>query len=101
MKILALDTSSKICSVSILEDTNIIIEKHSDDEKTHSQKLMPLVDKLFKESNIQLKDINLLSCCIGPRLFYRSSNWIGNSQRIGTGVRKATHSCGYLNGVSL
>ena len=75
MKILALDTSSKICSVSILEDTNIIIEKHSDDEKTHSQKLMPLVDKLFKESNIQLKDINLLSCCIGPRLFYRSSNW--------------------------
>ena len=64
MKILALDTSSKICSVSILEDTNIIIEKHSDDEKTHSQKLMPLVDSLFKESDINLQDVNLLSCCI-------------------------------------
>ena len=30
MKILAVDTSSKICSVCILEDNNILIEKHND-----------------------------------------------------------------------
>lgn len=64
MKILALDTSSKICSVCLLEDKNLIMEKHNDDEKTHSQKLMPLVDNLFKESDINLQDLNLLSCCI-------------------------------------
>lgn len=64
MKILALDTSSKICSVCLLEDRNLIMEKHNNDEKTHSQKLMPLVDSLFKESNINLQDVNLLSCCI-------------------------------------
>lgn len=75
MKILAIDTSSKICSVSILEDKNLIMEKHNDDEKTHSQKLMPLIDELFKECNLSLKDINLLSCCIGPRFFYWLENW--------------------------
>lgn len=64
MKILALDTSSKICSVCLLEDRNLIMEKHNNDEKTHSQKLMPLVDSLFKESDINLQDVNLLSCCI-------------------------------------
>lgn len=69
MKILAIDTSSKICSVSILEDRKLIKEKHNDDEKTHSQKLMPLVDEIFRECNLNLKDINLLSCCIGPGSF--------------------------------
>lgn len=72
MKILAIDTSSKICSVSILEDKNLILEKHNDDEKTHSQKLMPLVDEIFKNSKLNLKDINLLACSVGPRLFYRT-----------------------------
>lgn len=69
MKILAIDTSSKICSVSILEDNNIIIEKHNDDEKTHSQKLMPLIDETLKEINLTLDNIDLLSCCLGPGSF--------------------------------
>lgn len=75
MKILAIDTSSKICSVSILEDKKLILEKHNDDEKTHSQKLMPLVDEIFKNSKLNLKDINLLACSVGPRVFYRTKNW--------------------------
>ena len=69
MKILAIDTSSKICSVSILEDNNVIIEKHNDDEKTHSQKLMPLIDELLKDSNLTLDNIDLLSCSQGPGSF--------------------------------
>lgn len=69
MNILAIDTSSKICSVSILEDKNLIIEKHNNDEKTHSQKLMPLVDEIFKESEYSLEDMDLFACCIGPGSF--------------------------------
>ena len=69
MKILAIDTSSKICSVSILEDNNVIIEKHNDDEKTHSQKLMPLIDELLKEANLTLDNIDLLACSQGPGSF--------------------------------
>ena len=69
MKILAIDTSSKICSVSILEDNDVILEKHTNDEKTHSQNLMPLVDELFKETNLSLDNIDLLSCCLGPGSF--------------------------------
>ena len=70
MKIIAIDTSSKICSVSILEDRNLIIEKHNDDEKTHSQKLMPLIDEMFQESNLHLDEIDLLACSQGPRFLY-------------------------------
>lgn len=70
MKILSIDTSSKICSVSILENTKVILEKHTNDEKTHSQNLMPLIDKLFKETNLTLDNIDLLACSQGPRVFY-------------------------------
>ena len=69
MKILALDTSSKICSVAIMEDDRKIIELHSDDEKTHSVKLMPMIDEAFKTSNLNLDDIDLLVACVGPGSF--------------------------------
>lgn len=69
MKILAIDTSSKICSVAILDNCATIIELQNDDEKTHSVKLMPMIDKAFKSTNLTLDDIDLLSCSVGPGSF--------------------------------
>ena len=69
MKILAIDTSSKICSVSVLEDQAVLIENHNDDEKTHSQKLMPIIDETLKQANLTLNDIDLLACSQGPGSF--------------------------------
>lgn len=69
MKILAIDTSSKRCSVCIYEDNHVIINLNNDDEKTHSVKLMPMVDQAFKETGLSLDDISLLACCIGPGSF--------------------------------
>ena len=43
MKILAIDTSSQVCSVSIVENERVLIELKNTDEKTHSQKLMALL----------------------------------------------------------
>lgn len=69
MKILAIDTSSSRCSVCIFEDNHVIINLNNDDEKTHSVKLMPMVDQAFKETGLSLDDISLLACCIGPGSF--------------------------------
>lgn len=69
MKILSIDTSSKICSVSVLEDCNVIIEKNIDDGITHSQKLMPMIDSILKELNMKLTDFDLFSCSVGPGSF--------------------------------
>ena len=74
MKILAVDTSSKNCSVAIVEvdenkNYNVLACENSDDEKTHSQKLMPMIDKIFKETNLELKNMDILACCVGPGSF--------------------------------
>ena len=69
MKILAIDTSSEVCSVAVLEDEDLIIEKNITNELTHSQKLMPMIDDVLKQCSLKLVDFDLLSCCIGPGSF--------------------------------
>ena len=69
MKMLAIDTSSKRCSVCILENNNVLINLYNDDEKTHSVKLMPMIDKAFYRTGLTLNDISALSCCVGPGSF--------------------------------
>ncbi len=69
MKILSIDTASSICSVAILEDNKVIKEISNDDANTHSVKLMPQIEQLFKETNLTLNDIDLLACDKGPGSF--------------------------------
>ena len=73
MKILAVDTSSSNCSVAIanVEDDkiDIIEEKNSQDEKMHSQKLMPMVDETLKNNNFKISNFDLIACGVGPGSF--------------------------------
>ena len=55
MKILAVETSSKVCSVALAEDDKLIKEEILEDENTHSVKLMPLIDKLLSETNNKIE----------------------------------------------
>lgn len=69
MKILAIDTSSDTCSVAILENEKLIKEIKITDEKTHSQKLMPIIDTILKNCNYAIKDFDLFACSTGPGSF--------------------------------
>lgn len=69
MKILSIDTSSKNAIVAITENEEKIIELNNEEEKTHSQKLMPMIDEAFQKSNLSLGDIKLIVCCLGPGSF--------------------------------
>lgn len=69
MKILSIDTSSIVCSVSILEDENILYEASTDNGLTHSEKLMPMIKEAFDKLNMQLSDIDMYVSSIGPGSF--------------------------------
>ncbi len=69
MKILAIDTSSKICSVAILENEEIIDEINLDNGRTHSENLMPMIAEILTKNNLKLENIDLISCSIGPGSF--------------------------------
>lgn len=70
MKILSISTSSNIASVSISENDECILELNIDNNKTHSETLMPLIEEIFNKTNLKLIDINAIACDVGPRFFY-------------------------------
>lgn len=69
MKILSIDTSSNLCAVSVLEDTNLIKENILDDTKNHSERIMPVIAQTLQEANLKLTDIDLIVCDKGPGSF--------------------------------
>lgn len=70
MKILAIDTATEVCSVAVLEDKDVILEKTLEAVNTHSVALMPLIKDVLSEANLTLNDIDLFACDKGPRFFY-------------------------------
>ena len=69
MKILSIDTSSKICGVAVLEDTKQIKEISQNNGLTHSETLMPIIKNTLSEVNLTLNDIDLIVCDKGPGSF--------------------------------
>ena len=69
MLTLAISTSSKICSVALLEDDKPIKELNIDNLKTHSENLVPLIDELLKTANKKVSEIDLIACDVGPGSF--------------------------------
>lgn len=69
MKILAISTSSNNASVALLEDDKLIKELNICNERTHSEKLVPLIQELFETTGFALSDVGLIACDIGPGSF--------------------------------
>ena len=69
MKILSIDTASNVCGVSILDNTNLICNLDTNTGRTHSENLMPMINEAFIKTNLQLKDMDLIVCDIGPGSF--------------------------------
>lgn len=69
MKILSVDSSSVTASVAITENGRILAENFINNGLTHSQTLMPMVEKTINESGISVKDIELFAITNGPGSF--------------------------------
>ena len=69
MKVLSIETSSKICSVAILEDKNLIKKIELNNGLTHSESLMPVIKQILEETNLTLSQMDLFVCDVGPGSF--------------------------------
>ena len=70
MLILGIDTSTKICTCSIFDSENgVIVETSLSVKKNHSNIVMPIIDNLFKISDLTTNDIDKIAVAIGPGSF--------------------------------
>ena len=81
MKILGIDTSTRICSIGLIEDKTILIEYTINSLlKKHSAFLVPAIKNMFEQVDLELHDIDGIAISLGPGSF--------TGLRIGLGVAK-------------
>ncbi len=69
MKILALETSAKSVSAAVTEDGRILASAYQNAGMTHSVTLMPLVDAMLKNADLDKADMDLIAVAAGPGSF--------------------------------
>jgi len=69
MKILAIETATLMGGVALTTQEGLQAEYRLNVQSTHSEQLMPSVDKVLKASNISLQEIDGFAVSIGPGSF--------------------------------
>lgn len=69
MKVLAIDTSTSMAGVAVADENGLLGEYSLNDKKTHSQKLVPMVDELLRSLKLSTEDIDVFAAVTGPGSF--------------------------------
>jgi len=87
MNILMIDTSGPACGVAVMKYGQMICELQLTSGKTHSQRVMPMVDQALSMCEMTTADIDLFGAVVGPGSF--------TGVRIGVATVKAlAHAAG-------
>lgn len=87
MKILAIDTSTDVASAAVTDGQKLLGEYTiNNKKKTHSQKIMLMIDAVLNDAGLDVNDIDLFAAVNGPGSF--------TGLRIGVATIKAlAHAC--------
>ena len=66
MLILGIDTSGKTASVAICDEKNVIAQTTILTKLTHSQIILPMVEKLLSDADLTLNEIDAIAVANGP-----------------------------------
>lgn len=69
MLTLAIDTATKVCSVALCRDGEVMAEYSVSMGNTHSEGLLPQLEQLLKRTNTKKQDIDLIAVSMGPGSF--------------------------------
>ncbi len=69
MKILAVDTSSPVAAVAVMDDRELLGEYFLNHKKTHSQKLVPMMEEILRSLELRPSDMDVFAAASGPGSF--------------------------------
>ena len=69
MKILAIDTSTMLGGIAVMDELNLIAETRLNVKSTHSERLMTEIEHCLKQSSLKISHIDVFAVAIGPGSF--------------------------------
>jgi universal bacterial protein YeaZ len=69
MKILGVETSSSVAGCAIADDERLLVENNLYNAKTHSQIILPMIDRMLSDCSLSLSDIDVFAVNVGPGSF--------------------------------
>ncbi|WP_432662725.1 tRNA (adenosine(37)-N6)-threonylcarbamoyltransferase complex dimerization subunit type 1 TsaB [Wukongibacter baidiensis] len=69
MNMLAIDTSSLVATVAVMNEEKLLGEYTINSPMTHSQKLMPIIEELLSTLDLSMEDIDYIAASRGPGSF--------------------------------
>lgn len=69
MLTLAIDTATKVCTVALCRERELLAEYAINMGMTHSEGLLPQLEQLLARTGVEKKDIGLLAVSMGPGSF--------------------------------
>ncbi|AOT69998.1 tRNA (adenosine(37)-N6)-threonylcarbamoyltransferase complex dimerization subunit type 1 TsaB [Geosporobacter ferrireducens] len=100
MLILALDTSSIVASVALMDEEKLIGEYIINHEKTHSQKLMPLIEALLTDCEHKLEEVDVIAVAEGPGSFTGLRIGVATAKGLAHGLDKPVVGISTLDGLA-
>jgi len=88
MRIIGIDTSTKICGIGIVEDEEIIAEYNFRVSGTHSNQLMPLVDEILKRLDLKIDQMDAFAVASGPGMFTGLRIGVATVKGLGYALKK-------------
>lgn len=69
MKILAIDSTAKICTAAVCEDDKLLLVKQENAGMTHSEMLLPMIESILCELGLEVSELDAFALSEGPGSF--------------------------------
>lgn len=100
MKILGIDSSGIVASVAVADEENIIAEFTVNNRQTHSQTLLPMIDKVVRMAEIEPEQLDAIAVSSGPGSFTGLRIGSATAKGLGLALNKPIVSVPSLEGLA-
>ena len=101
MRILGIETATNVCSVCVMENSQLIAEYTTNITKTHSQRLMPMIEHVLANVELSPKDIEAIAVSVGPGSFTGLRIGIASAKGLALSLKKPIIGIPTLEGMAL
>ena len=69
MRVLGIDSATLVAGMAVVDGERVIVEGFLQTRKTHSERLLPLIDFWLREAELSLSDLDGIAVTLGPGSF--------------------------------